>query len=147
MSNIRQTFITLILILMVSIVPNLAKTNYHKRMCDGVAKIKGGHVAKRRNFYSTYLNISFTKCVFAFLCFKSFLYFSFDFLSNFGNFSKFFYTLQFQQKKRIFQRDKIKSNYIKKQNFLSSYLQVYLHQYIQVCFCHGASTQQANPMH
>ena len=51
MSNFRQNFITLILILMISIVPNLAKTNYHKKMCDGVAKIKGGHVAKRRNMY------------------------------------------------------------------------------------------------
>ena len=51
MSNIRKHFITLILILMISIVPNLAKTNYHKRMCDSVAKIKGGHVAKRRNTY------------------------------------------------------------------------------------------------
>ena len=54
MSNFRQNFITLILILMISIVPNLAKTNYHKRMCDGVAKIKGGHVAKRRKGAFTY---------------------------------------------------------------------------------------------
>ena len=54
---------------MISIVPNLAKTNYHKKMCDGLVKIKGGHVAKRRNFYSTYIP-TFTKCVFAFLCFK-----------------------------------------------------------------------------
>ena len=51
MSNIHQNVITLILILMISIVPNLAKTNYHNRMCDDVAKIKGGHVAKRRNTY------------------------------------------------------------------------------------------------
>ena len=51
MSNIRQNFIILIFMLMISIVPNLAKINYHKRMCDGVAKIKGGHAAKRRNTY------------------------------------------------------------------------------------------------
>ena len=51
MSNIRQNFIILIFMLMISIVPNLAKTNYHKRMCEGVAKIKGGHVAKRRTYF------------------------------------------------------------------------------------------------
>ena len=55
MSYPCQNLITLILILMISIVPNLAKTNYHKKMCDGLVKIKGGHVAKRRNFYSTYI--------------------------------------------------------------------------------------------
>ena len=133
MSNIRQNFITLILILMISIVPNLAKTNYHKKMCDDGrnhnAKIVGGHATKRRNFYSTYQHISFIKCVFAFLCLKSFMYFSFDFLSNFGNFSKFFYTLQFQLKKDLPKSLSLwkilfqpKSNFFKKQNYLSSYL-------------------------
>ena len=132
MSNIRQNLITLILILMVSIVPNLAKTNYHKNMCDGFEKIKGGHVAKRRNFDFTYLHISFTKCVFAFLCLKSFLYFSFDFLSKILAIFQNSFILTVLAKKRIFQRDKIKTNYFKKQNFCHH---IYLPALnIQVCF-------------
>ena len=107
---------------MVSIVPNLAKTNYHKNMCDGFEKIKGGHVAKRRNFDFTYLHISFTKCVFAFLCLKSFLYFSFDFLSKILAIFQNSFILTVLAKKKDLPKRQNQDKLFQEAKFLSSYL-------------------------
>ena len=56
MSTIRKHFITLILIFMISIVPILGKKKPNINMCDRpkMAKIKGGHAADPRNYYSIY---------------------------------------------------------------------------------------------